>query len=47
MHAWQIRKPQRQLQQKENSFRQQWQIFGPFCRRLDGRLGRVVKSFIA
>jgi hypothetical protein len=47
MHAWQIRKPQRQLQQKGTCFAQQWQIFGPFCRRRDRLAGRVAVSFIA
>jgi hypothetical protein len=46
MQSWQIRKPQRQIQQKEDCFEQQWQIFGPLCRRLDGRFGRIVRSFI-
>ncbi len=47
MQGWQIRKPQRQLQQKGTSLVQQWQVFGPFWRRLDERLDRGVESFIA
>jgi hypothetical protein len=47
MHAWQIRKPQRQLQQKGTSFAQQWHLFGPFGRRRDRLAGRVAVSFIA
>ncbi|WP_319406096.1 hypothetical protein [uncultured Desulfosarcina sp.] len=47
MQSWQIRKPQRQLQQKRTSFEQQWHIFGPFCRRRYRLAGRVVVSFIA
>jgi hypothetical protein len=47
MHSWQIRKPQRQRQQKGTSFAQQWQIWEPFRRRRDRRTGRVAVSFIA
>jgi hypothetical protein len=47
MHSWQIRKPQRQLQQKGTSFEQQWHVFGPFCRRRDRLAGWVAVSFIA
>jgi len=47
MHSWQIRKPQRQLQQKGTFFEQQWQIFGPFCRRRDRLATRVAVLFIA
>jgi hypothetical protein len=47
MHSWQIRKPQRQLQQKGTFFEQQWQTFGPFCRRRDRLATRVAVLFIA
>jgi len=46
MHSWQIRKPQRQLQQKGTFFEQQWQIFGPFCRRRDRLATGVAVLFI-
>jgi len=47
MHAWQIRKPQRQLQQKGTAFEQQWHFFGPFGRRRDRLASWVAVSFIA
>jgi hypothetical protein len=37
MHSWHIMKPHRQVQQKGNSFLQQWQVLGPFLRRRIGR----------
>jgi hypothetical protein len=46
MHAWQIRNPQRQLQQKGTCFEQQWQILGLFCRRRDRLATGVAVSFI-
>jgi hypothetical protein len=47
MHAWQIWKPQRQLQQKGTVLAQQWQVLGPFCRRRDRLASRLAGSFIA
>jgi hypothetical protein len=46
MQSWQIMKPQRQRQQKGTSRVQQWQILGPFLRRLERRRGWVGDSFI-
>jgi hypothetical protein len=46
MHAWQIKKPQRQLQQKGTFFEQQWQVSRPLRRRQDRLPERVAESFI-